>query len=154
MTADALPVVQLLRLGGGAHDVVGVLYVAGRAIAVTLELAWRDNKRGVSCIPLGSYRCVRKVSPRHGETFEVLGVPDRSAILFHAGNDATDSRGCVILGASFGPPRDNGMRTVLGSRIARERFAAELAGVDAFQLEVTTLPDVSRVIGELVGRSL
>lgn len=146
------PLAQLVRLGGGEHDVVGVLLVRGRAIAVTLELAWRNNKRAVSCIPLGRYLCRAVVSQTHGETFELTGVPDRSAILFHAGNDATDSQGCVLLGAALGVARANGMRTVIGSRIARDRFRAELKGVTSFWLEVTALPDSSAVIAAAVAR--
>ena len=123
----------------------------GRPIAVTLELAWRNNARQLSCIPLGTYRCVRTVSQRHGETFEVIGVPNRSAILFHAGNAAPDSLGCIILGAALGPNRPNGMRTVIGSRIARDRFRRELEGVRDVWLEVTRLPDVDQVIAGVLG---
>jgi hypothetical protein len=147
------PLVTIVRVAGSDHDVAGVLNVRGRTIAVTLELAWRDNARAVSCIPHGRYLCKRVQSPKHGDTFEVTGVPGRSAILFHAGNVATDSQGCVLLGAAMGPTRDNGMRTVLGSRIARDRFRQELAGVPAFWLEVTTLPDVPAVVGALTGRA-
>lgn len=146
------PALVLVRLGGGSHDVAGVLNLFGRPIAVTLELAWRDNERSVSCIPLGVYRCRRVNSPTHGDTFEVLDVDGRSAILFHVGNKADDSRGCILLGAAMGVPRENGARTVMGSRIARDRFLAELEGVTECWLSVTTLPDVSAVIDAMVKR--
>lgn len=145
------PAVTLLRLGGGGADVLGVLHLNGRPIAVTLELAWRNNARNVSCIPLGRYRCVRTVSPRFGDTFAVVGVPDRSGIVFHAGNTAADTQGCILLGAAYGEPRANGMRTVVGSRVARDRFRRELEGVREFWLDVTTLPDVPAVIAAAVG---
>lgn len=141
-----LETVTLLRLGGGGDDVLGVLHFRGQPIAVTLELAWRNNARNVSCIPLGRYRCVPTVSPRHGVTWQVMDVPNRSGILFHAGNAAPDSEGCILLGAAFGVPGPNGMRTVIGSRIALERFRRELGAVGDFYLDVLTLPDVPAVI--------
>lgn len=143
------PALELVRIGGGEHDVIGVLLLDGRVIAVTLELAYRANKRAVSSIPHGVYLCKRVQSPKHGNTFEIYGVPDRTAILFHAGNSANDSQGCVLLGAALGETRPDGLRTVIGSRIARDRFRDELAGCDAVWLRVGTLPDVSRVVASL-----
>lgn len=148
------PAVVLLRLGGSVVDVLGVLHVNGRPIAVTLELGWDNNARGVSCIPLGVYRCAATVSQRHGATWEVLGVPGRSGILFHAGNAASDSRGCILLGAALGETRAGGARTVVGSRIARDRFRSTLEGVRDFWLSVERLPDAGAVIDAMVGRAL
>lgn len=73
----------------------------GTRICVTLERPWLDNRRRESCIPAGRYRCVWKRSPKFGWTFEVTGVPDRDAILFHAGNKVRDSLGCILTGRRF-----------------------------------------------------
>ena len=37
-------------------SVIGKLYCNSEFIAHTLELAWRDNEKSVSCIPDGEYK--------------------------------------------------------------------------------------------------
>lgn len=70
-------------------------------VALTLEDAWRNNERGVSCIPAGTYICKRFESVRFGSTFLVTNVPGRDSILFHAGTSHKDTRGCILLGRAF-----------------------------------------------------
>lgn len=115
------PTFGLLEDGLGAH------------LLVTLERPWRNNEVGVSCIPLGTYRCVRTDSPHFGDTFEVL-VEGRSHILFHSGNIDADTHGCIILGTHFGTL--DGQPAVLESKTAREQFMQSLVGVNEFSLEV------------------
>ena len=52
----------------------------------TMELPWKDNKRRVSCIPVGFYIVRKHTSPKFGNTFHVLNVKGRSEILIHKGN--------------------------------------------------------------------
>ena len=61
----------------------------------TIERPWRDNKKNVSCIPEGVYVCQRVDSPRHGDTFEVKHVVNRTHILFHVANTSDDVKGCI-----------------------------------------------------------
>ena len=68
----------------------------------TLELPYKDNQRSVSCIPTGEYP-VRMRYPRESATRDYLHllvqeVKDRSYILFHKGNSAKDTRGCILVG--------------------------------------------------------
>jgi len=43
----------------------------------TLELPWKDNRRGISCIPDGLYDMALTMSPRFGtRLWEVLDVPN------------------------------------------------------------------------------
>ena len=112
----------------------------------TAEDDWLNNAPGKSCIVAGSYLCRRKVSPKFGETFEVTGVPGRSAILFHGGNTEEDTQGCVLLGSALGsltvPDEDDAIHraiskwAVVGSKIARAKFMAALVGVQSFPLVV------------------
>jgi hypothetical protein len=111
----------------------------------TLEEEWQDNRPNVSCIPTGTYRCARRFYHRGGYwTFEVIGVPGRSAILFHAGNTEEATAGCILLGRRFGVlvtrDEDTGRRVpklaVLDSRAAFSEWFASLAGVDEFTLHV------------------
>lgn len=76
-----------------------------------LELAWRGNKRSVSCIPPDIYRIGYKQSGRfygiyndrwgHDFVAKILAVKERSEILFHTGNNPSHSRGCVLIGTEL-----------------------------------------------------
>jgi hypothetical protein len=83
---------------------IGKLFINGEEFCDTLELAWRDNQRRISCIPAGEYKARIRL-PRESATRDYIhllieDVPDRSYILFHRGNTAKDSRGCVLVGQS------------------------------------------------------
>lgn len=85
---------------------VGALKNGNTIICHTLELAWRNNARRISCIPEGRYELVPNPNPktRFPGSWLVRNVPNRSAILFHAGNDASledgnedvDTMGCIL----------------------------------------------------------
>lgn len=117
------------------HDAtLGVLFFDDTPRLVTLELPWRDNDRNVSRIPPGEYEIAATLSPRFGRTWEIKDVPNRSAILFHAGNTANDTQGCVLVGARYGV-------TVGASRISESIdgmgwFHTYLKGVQTAKLEV------------------
>ena len=81
---------------------IGELFLNGERFCDTLELPWRDNQKSISCIPAGEYK-VRLRYPRESATREYLHllvqeVKDRSYILFHRGNSAKDTRGCILVG--------------------------------------------------------
>ena len=71
--------------------------VPRRTFAV-LERPWEDNAVRVSCIPTGTYKVSRWVSPSKGDCFAVQDVPDRTHILLHPGNGIGDSLGCLLPG--------------------------------------------------------
>lgn len=65
----------------------------------TLELAWLDNKKNISCVPEGIYDSHLYFSPRFDRWVIVLtGVPGRSYIEIHAGNFTRDIEGCILVG--------------------------------------------------------
>ena len=81
---------------------LGKLYLNGEFYGHTLELAWQDNKKNVSCIPKGVYD-VSKRHPEESESYKyqhllVENVPNRNYILFHIGNYPKDTNGCILLG--------------------------------------------------------
>lgn len=94
---------SLIRVSYTKYGTFGVLLEEDIPFAVTLERPWEDNRRNVSCIPLGVYTCKRIISPKFGDTFEVLNVPGRSHILFHKGNLNEDTHGCILVGEYFDP---------------------------------------------------
>jgi len=84
------------------ESTIGELFLNGERFGDTLELPFRDNQRSVSCIPTGEYK-VRLRLPRESATRDyihllVQDVPSRDYILFHRGNSAKDTRGCILVG--------------------------------------------------------
>ena len=84
------------------ESTIGQLFINGERFCDTLELPYLDNQRSISCIPEGQYK-VRMRLPRESATRDYLhllvqDVKDRSYILFHIGNTAKDTRGCILVG--------------------------------------------------------
>ena len=90
---------KLIRKAHNSLGTKGILEVPGLDNHLfTIENPWLDNKKTDSCIPTGTYICKPVNSPRFGKTIEVTNVPNRSHILFHAGNSPDDTDGCILLG--------------------------------------------------------
>lgn len=81
-------------------------------------------------IPAGTYICRLLPHPIHGVCWEVCDVPNRTGILFHVGNDATDSEGCILVGFGFSGP------AITFSADAYKRFRQFLAARREFSLVV------------------
>ena len=81
---------------------IGNLYLDGEWLCDTLELPWKDNQRSISCIPDGQYkvrlRTARESASRDYLHLLVQDVPNRDWILFHRGNSAKDTSGCILVG--------------------------------------------------------
>lgn len=127
---------EVLRLERSKRGTFGVLRLDGEVMCMTLEPPDLGNRPFVSCIPDGSYVCVRRVSPRFGETFLIDDVPRRTDILFHTGNLVNDTRGCVLLGNKLGNVA--GERAVLESRQAHRKFMEALDGERAAILDIVS----------------
>ena len=92
----------LIRDTFSKKSTIGELFLNGERICDTLENPWVDNQRNVSCIPEGVYP-VRLRLPRESGTRDYLHllvqeVPNRDWILFHRGNTAKDTSGCILVG--------------------------------------------------------
>ncbi len=112
----------------------------GSHLWFTLEHEWVDENgdglgdTGVSRIPAGSYTCERFHSEKHPNTFQVMNVPGRTAILIHSGNTTDQTEGCILIGKGRG--HLNGKPAVLQSRDAFAEFLAKFEDVDSFLLDV------------------
>ncbi len=86
------------------ESIIGSLYMNSHKICDTLELPYRNNKKNESAIPCGLYDlCIRSGADSTKYKYvhlQVLEVPNRSFILFHIGNRAKDSKGCILTGMS------------------------------------------------------
>lgn len=106
----------LKRVDKNDECIFGALFLEEKELCKTLELPWRDNQKGISCIPTGEYKLSPYPSSRFGEVYIVNDVPNRTGILIHTGNTASDIEGCILVGGSYG--KLNGKRAVLNSRQA------------------------------------
>lgn len=126
---------NLLRISYIDDGTFGVLLDEKMPFCLTLERIWANNEKGESCIPVGTYACERRLSPKFGNTFEVCEVPNRSEILFHKGNLMDDSHGCILLGEQFEPL--NGKTAILASGKAMQEFLERTSGTDEFILTIS-----------------
>lgn len=109
----------------------------------TLELPNKQNLKDISCIPTGRYHCTRVENRithsgvRIPATFLVNDVPNRGGILFHTGNRAEDSKGCILIAQGFSEFK--GVPWITNSRVGFDSFMAYMKGADSFELVVENL---------------
>ena len=84
------------------ESTIGKLFINGESFCDTLENPYINNERNISCIPEGQYkvrlRLARESATRDYLHLLVQDVPNRSYILFHLGNIAKDTSGCILVG--------------------------------------------------------
>jgi len=130
------PSVEIIRLETSyEHGTFGVLRINKQVLCVTLEPRDAENAQNISSIPAGQYVCKRYSSLRYPDTFQVMNVPDRFFILFHAGNVDDDTEGCILVGSSVVKFK-NGDRAVLNSGLTFKMFMNALAGCEEFILTI------------------
>ena len=99
------------------ESTAGTLYLNGERVADTLENPYLDNQRNISSIPSGQYkvrlRLARESATRDYLHLLVQEVKDRSYILFHIGNTAKDTRGCILVGLSREQDRVNNSKLAM-----------------------------------------
>ena len=123
----------------------GILMVEGEPVFTTLELPWLENRPNISCIPEGEYECRKALNRltnsghKIPETFEVMRVKGRGGILFHVGNTARDTRGCILLGMSFDVSSEF-EPCIMESGKAFAAFLRLLRNRQSFSLKVGRLP--------------
>lgn len=130
---------MILTLGRNQKEpycVLGALLAPALALH-TLELPWLPDPDYVggtpekSCVPAGTYSLVRHDTIAHPQTWALVnhslgvyhnpedvppGCNGRTDVLLHCGNDAADSRGCLLVGRSR--LISGGQWIVAGSRLA------------------------------------
>jgi len=91
---------QLHRIAKRSTYTIGRLYVENQYLCDTLEPAVNPTSHKLpKAIPPGRYSVVVTWSPRFRRWLPLLlHVPFRSAIRIHAGNTASDTRGCILVG--------------------------------------------------------
>lgn len=132
----------LTRLETDLEGTFGEL--TGEAIRIySGELPWNKNERSKSCIPSGTYICKPHMSPKFGECFWILDVPNRSEILIHPANymgdiDSgyrSDLLGCIGIGMTKGHDPTINQRTIWRSKEAVKKLI-EYTEFKPFELEI------------------
>lgn len=118
-------IVELIRLEESEEGTLGVLKINKQYFCSTLEPSDKENKKNVSSIPAQQYMCEFYSSPKYEKTYQVMNVPDRDYILFHAGNTIKDTKGCILLGQY--PDKLRGDRAVLNSGETFKKFLYKIA---------------------------
>lgn len=74
----------------------GNIFYNGLHLVYTIELPWKNNRAGVSCIPEGRYALKKRFSLKFGWHLLLMNVPGRALILIHPANNAmTELKGCI-----------------------------------------------------------
>lgn len=114
--------VAIFRTYGPLETRSSLFVMSGQEVShrcKTIELPDLGNQKNFSCIPEGIYDVVKYNSPKHGDCFRVLNVPDRDNILIHKGNYAAgkhvDTLGCILPGEYFEDINNDGNIDVGGS---------------------------------------
>lgn len=113
------------------HGTPGVLLdPLGRIVCRMLELPWRDNATGLSCIPPGLYpvrHLPRSGSGKYRDVYALDDTGRRAGILIHKGNWAGDtsrglrshSHGCLLPCLTHGVVRGQLMGLASAGALAR-----------------------------------
>ena len=122
---------RLLRTNDfGPRGIAGEFYRMDELICFTLEPP--KHRATHPAIPEGTYNLLWSPSPRlHHFTPRLVGVPDRTGILIHAGNKIEDTEGCILVGYKY-TQREDGTVWLERSRLAKEKvyqlIARDLSG--------------------------
>lgn len=105
-------------------ETLGSFYSDNVVICKTMELPWFNNNRNVSCIPEGTYVCIREAfTEKHPYPhFRIMDVPGRSGILIHKITYVKDLRGCVGVGQAFADLNKDGVPDIVRSTIALQEL--------------------------------
>lgn len=131
------------RLNDNGKQTTGILSVVDDEVSgneiifqcLTLELSWKDNKRNISCIPLGNYKgeILDYSSSFNYPHIWIKDVPNRGGIKVHIGNKYNEIRGCVIVGDKWKDINNDNIKDVVNSRVTLEKLLEYLEGSGEFE---------------------
>lgn len=132
-----------MRYDMNEQRTIGRLSIDGLFQCYTLEDCVRSGPKvpGQTAIPAGRYEVIVNQSVRFRRNLPLLlNVPGFSGVRIHAGNDAGDTEGCVLLGMK----RD--VDSVLDSRVALEmvqgKIQAAIAAKEPVWMEIENVRPV------------
>jgi len=117
-----LPLLIITRTTYDAKSTVGTVRVVDKGQTLfngwSLELPWKDNRNGESCIPAGDYLGLFTDSPKFKrKVWLVHAVPKRSGIRVHSAAIAIDHLlGCIAIGMGVRDVNKDGSTDLLRSK--------------------------------------
>jgi hypothetical protein len=119
---------------------LGVIRVDGANLGYTCEDRVRAVKvYGQTAIPAGHYAVRMRVSPTWRRTMPyICGVRGFTNVMLHAGNDAGDTLGCILVGRQIDIER----RCILQSRLCLQDLLDELSHSDSHEISISESPIV------------
>lgn len=103
----------------------------------TLELPYLENKRNISCVPIGEYKCVLEYSDRFKKyLWELKNVPNRSECKFHSANYFKQLNGCIALGIDFKDINSDGWKDIINSKDTMSEFHEVLKDIKEIILTI------------------
>ena len=134
---ELLPHIKLVRIETGEKGTFGAWIVNSEVFCSTLELPWKMNTTYISCIPEGQYIMKRVQSQKHGNTFRVQKVFQRSGINIHAATFARELEGCIALGESIRKLKDD-RRALVNSGATFRKWLGIMKGHNEARLTVAS----------------
>ena len=113
----------------------GVLKINKELFCFTLEPKDEENASNISSIPAQQYECRRYNSRKFPDTWQIMNVPARNNVLFHSGNVASQTQGCILLAQHLGKLQDN--RAILNSGATFQSFMNTTAESAELHLTIT-----------------
>ncbi len=114
---------------------------------VSIELPWKDNANGISCVPAGDYPLVLERSAKFGkDLWELKDVPGRSECKIHVCNYVSQLEGCIGPGEEFRDIDRNGIIDVVKSEAALQRINTTMGKVRRTIIHVRGIDD-ARILG-------
>jgi hypothetical protein len=97
-------ILRLVRTTFTDVSTIGELYIDRERFCYTLEDPVREKKiPKVTAIPYGTYTIIMTYSPKFEMMMPLLcGVPNYEGVRIHAGNNAQDTDGCILVGFTKG----------------------------------------------------
>jgi len=107
----------------------GTLYNGEQLVCLTIELPWKNNETGVSCIPEGRYELVKRFSQKYQLHLLIRQVPGRKFILIHSANDAKkELRGCIAPVTKHDAPGKGSLSRIATQKLQTLVFSALKTG--------------------------
>ncbi len=81
----------------------------------TLELPWLNNANDISCVPAGTYKYRKRISPSLGRVIHLIGTEPRTWVYIHSGNFTASILGCILVGQAIKDINRDGIPDVTNS---------------------------------------
>jgi RHS repeat-associated protein len=116
--------ITVARISENEKATMGKYNIEGTKIkGFTLERPWKNNGANVSRIPGGDYPTTRSESSKKSIGPDVLRLSStdpRTDVLWHRGNTADDTKGCILPGKTSGDNRVENSRAAMNEIIINQ----------------------------------